>query len=84
MLMAMLGASATALAEEAWETALRLQLEAEKRCQLLVIISVRQIPVEGLDALEGRVRCTDNREYDFSRPRPHQKFNIQLCQPAVC
>lgn len=84
ILIACLGPCSIAHAQEAWETALKLQLEAEKKCELAVIISVRQIPVEGLNALEGRIRCTDNREFDFSRARPHQKFTIQLCQPAVC
>ncbi len=79
-----LGSSHPARAEEVWETALRLQLEAEKKCELAVIISVRQIPIGGLDGMEGRVRCVDTREFDFSQQRPHQKFTLQLCQPAVC
>ena len=83
VLIAML-VGASAMAEEPWESVLRLQLDTEKKCELALIISVRQIPVEGLDALEGRVRCTDTREFDFSRPRPHLKFNLQLCQPTVC
>lgn len=83
-LIAMLGIALPARAEEVWETALRLQLVAEKNCQLALIVSVRRIPVDGLDALEGRARCIDNREFDFSQPKQHQKFTLQLCQPAVC
>lgn len=71
-------------AQEAWEAALRLQLETEKKCQLQAFVSVRELPVEGLGGLEGRIRCGDGREFDFSRQKPHQKFDIHLCQPAVC
>lgn len=82
--LAMLVSGSPAMAEEPWQAVLRLQLGTEKKCELALIISVRQIPIEGLDALEGRVRCSDTREFDFSRPRPHMKFNLQLCQPTVC
>lgn len=78
------GASVLAADNDQWEALLRMQLETEKKCQFQRIVSMRQLPVPGLDALEGRVRCTDGREFDFSRPKPHQKFEIHLCAPAVC
>ena len=77
-------AGQTAHATETWEVALRLQLEVERRCQLDHLISVRQLPVEQLGGLEGRVRCKDGREFDFSRSKAHQKFDLRLCAPAVC
>ena len=78
------GASQSAVAQESWETTLRLQLETERKCQLQTFVSVRKFPIESLGALEGRVRCADGREFDFSRQKAHQKFELHLCQPAVC
>ena len=77
-------ANSCALAQEAWEATLKLQLETEKKCLLETYVSVRRLPIEALGGLEGRVRCIDGREFDFSRQRAHQKFQLHLCQPAVC
>lgn len=77
-------AIAAAWAQESWEATLKLQLQNEKSCIFQNFVSVRQLPVERLDALEGRLRCVDGREFDFSRQKAHQKFEIHLCQPAVC
>ena len=71
-------------ADDSWQAVLQLQLAAEKRCQLDHMISVRQLPVAQLGALEGRLRCKDGREFDFSRAKPHLKFELRLCAPAVC
>lgn len=79
-----LGSIAAAMAQDTWQTVLKLQLEDERRCQLQTFVSVRELPVEGLGGLEGRIRCADGREFDFSRQKAHQKFEIHLCQPAVC
>ena len=83
-LILFLSSTAAALADETWESTLRLQLEDEKRCQLQTFVSVRELPMESLGGLEGRVRCVDGREFDFSRQKSHQKFELRLCQPAVC
>ena len=71
-------------ADDSWQAVLRLQLEADQRCQLDHMISVRELPVAQLGALEGRLRCKDGREFDFSRVKPHLKFELRLCAPAVC
>jgi hypothetical protein len=78
------GPAVVAEAQEGWEATLKLQLDVEKKCQFERLVSVRQLPVEGLGGLEGRVRCHDGREFDFSRQKAHQKFEIRLCMPAVC
>ncbi|MDX2155782.1 MAG: hypothetical protein SFW09_04650 [Hyphomicrobiaceae bacterium] len=85
-LLAVVAASghAQSQSQSEWETVLRLQLADESKCEFLRIVSMRQLPVSGLDEIEGRVRCTDGREFDFSRQKAHQKFTIRLCQPAVC
>lgn len=78
-------APAAAAAEvETWQSVLKQVLAVEKKCQLHEIEWVREVPVGGHVGLEGRVRCADGREFDFTRPRPHMKFEVQLCQPTVC
>jgi hypothetical protein len=72
------------IADETWRTTLKLQLEAEKNCRLQTYVSVRELPAGVVGGIEGRVRCVDGREYDFTRQKAHQKFDIRLCQPAVC
>ena len=72
------GARASALA------LLRGQLEQGYSCDLAQVLAVREIPIGNDVGLEGRVRCTDTREYDFSRARSGQRFDIRLCQPTLC
>lgn len=71
-------------AAESWEVLLKSQLTEQQRCVLDKIISMRQIPIGAAVGLEGRIKCTDGREFDFKRDREHEKFTIRLCQPAVC
>lgn len=80
----MLAAASGAAAQEVWESVLKLQLETEQKCLLETYVSVRRLPIESLGAIEGRIRCIDGREFDFSRQRAHQKFELRICQPAVC
>jgi len=68
----------------AWQATLKLQLDDEKKCQLAAFVSVRELPAENVGGIEGRIRCLDGREFDFTRQKAHQKFDIRLCQPAVC
>lgn|SRR5512134_2217141 len=63
---------------------LRGQLEQGYNCDLAQILAMREIPIGNDTGVEGRVRCTDAREYDFSRSRAGQRFEIRLCQPTIC
>lgn len=69
---------------EAWKILLTHQLKEEKRCALGEILSVNEVRVGDRVGLVGRIRCTDAREFDFQRERENQRFDIRLCQPAVC
>ena len=60
------------------------QLKAEKNCDFKEVLTYHELPLGGEMALDGRASCHDGREYNFSRKRPHQKFDIQLCEPTVC
>jgi hypothetical protein len=67
-----------------WRIILEQQLMSEKTCQLHELLMFNELRIGDGIALEGRVSCIDGRMFDFSRPRPHQKFEIRLCEPAVC
>lgn len=84
MLLAVGAAPAAALAEEQWLVLLRSQIKDSHNCAIQHIVFVREIPVGKETTIEGRLRCIDGREYDFSRPRAHQKYEIRLCQPTIC
>lgn len=88
MALAALWLAAPGHAQEAgdasWLAVLRLQLRDNNHCQIDKVLFSRQIPLGADVGLEGRVACVDGREYDFSRQRPHEKFDIRLCQPTVC
>lgn len=71
-------------AGEPWALSLTAQLAAEKRCDVQVTYFVRELPVEGGIVYSGRVRCIDGREFDFSQPKPHLKFDLKACEPAAC
>lgn len=67
-----------------WTPILRQSLATEKNCSLTEILYFRELKLGDDLALEGRLRCVDGREFEFTRPRPHVKFSFALCQPAVC
>ena len=78
-----------AAAEEAkpapqWQSILAIQLSDTYKCDRDKILFFREVPVGDTQSTEGRVRCLDGREYDFSRDRGHEKFTVRLCQPTVC
>ena len=67
-----------------WRVVLTQQLRNEKNCNVNEVLFFNEMEIGEGVALEGRVSCIDGRMYDFSRPRVHQKFEIRLCEPAVC
>ncbi len=69
---------------EAWEILLTQQLKDQQRCTLGQILTVNEVRVGERVGLVGRIRCTDTREFDFQREQVNQRFEIRLCQPAVC
>lgn len=87
MAIALAAASHPAAAAEIDDRArivLSQQLKAEKNCDFKAIVTYHELPLGGEIALDGRASCIDGREYNFSRKRPHQKFDIELCEPTVC
>ena len=68
----------------AWEQLLTLQLEDEKKCVLSGTLFVREMPGPEGVTISGRAKCYDGREFDFSQQKPHMKFDIRACDPAVC
>jgi hypothetical protein len=67
-----------------WRILLAQQLRAEKTCDMLDVLAYNEMPLGDYISISGRVTCLDGREFDFSRKQPHQKFEINLCQPTVC
>jgi hypothetical protein len=70
--------------EGPWRLVLKAQLKQEKGCDLNEVLTYQEIPLGDDVAVQGKVSCIDNREFDFSRNRKHQKFRIELCEPTVC
>jgi hypothetical protein len=70
--------------EGPWRLVLKSQLKQEKGCDLNEVLIYQEIPLGDDVGVQGRVSCLDNREFDFSRTRKHQKFRIELCEPTVC
>jgi hypothetical protein len=73
-----------AVAMEPWERVLRDQLRRELGCRVIAIDHVRQLELAGVTVIDGHADCEDGRAYDFSRPKPHMRFELRVCQPAVC
>lgn len=67
-----------------WQGVLALQLKSEYHCDLDKILFHREVPVGDQMSTEGRIRCLDAREVDFTRNSRHEKFTLRLCQPTVC
>jgi hypothetical protein len=83
-LVAFAFAAPLAQSEESWVTLLKLQLADGYGCAVESLLYWRHVPTGHDNGTEGRVRCLDRREFNFTRPNEHTKFTIRLCQPAVC
>ena len=70
--------------EGPWRIVLQEQLKKEKGCDLKEVLMYQELPLGDETMIEGRVSCFDDRMFDFSRTRTHQKFRIELCEPVVC
>jgi hypothetical protein len=73
-----------ARAIEPWETVLREQMRHELGCNIVAIGNVRQLELAGEAVIDGHAECEDGRSYDFTRPKPHMRFDFRVCQPVVC
>jgi hypothetical protein len=67
-----------------WRILLQQQLKAEKSCDLLEVLTYNEMRLGDEIAIEARISCVDGREFDASRKRQHQKFELEICQPTVC
>ena len=71
-------------ADARWRLILKDQLKVEKNCDLLDVLTYSELKIGDEIAISGKISCVDGRQYDYSRQRPHQKFEVQLCEPSVC
>lgn len=71
-------------ADARWRLVLKDQLKVEKNCDLLDVLTYSELKIGDEIAISGKISCVDGRQYDYSRQRPHQKFEVQLCEPSVC
>ncbi|MBU1211011.1 MAG: hypothetical protein KJ587_07030 [Alphaproteobacteria bacterium] len=69
---------------DAQRTLLAQQLKEHYKCDLGAVLFSREIEVGGRKQLEGRIRCDDQREVDFTQAGANQKFQLKLCMPTVC
>lgn len=67
-----------------WSLLLRQQLQQDKGCTVVDILSSNEFKVGDETMLEGRVSCVDGRQFDFNRRQPHMKFEFRICDPVVC
>jgi hypothetical protein len=67
-----------------WRILLKDQVKSEKNCDLAEVLTYSELKIGDEIAISGRISCIDGRQYDYSRPRPHQKFELRLCEPSVC
>lgn len=71
-------------ADARWRVVLKDQVKADKNCDLAEVLTYSELKIGDDIAISGKLSCVDGREYDYSRPRPHQKFEFRLCEPSVC
>lgn len=71
-------------ADARWRTVLKDQVKSAKNCDLAEVLTYSELKIGDEIAISGKISCIDGREYDYSRPRPHQNFEFRLCEPSVC
>jgi hypothetical protein len=71
-------------ADSRWRVVMKDQVKADKNCDLAEVLTYSELKIGDEVAISGKISCVDGREYDYSRPRPHQKFEFRLCEPSVC
>jgi hypothetical protein len=81
-LAGMAGAQPTA--DEEWRKTLRQQLVDQYGCKLEQFVFERETPIDGRNVREGRIRCLDGREIDYSQSSILLRFELRLCSPTVC
>ena len=69
---------------EPWKVALSDQLAEEHGCILQEFLSLREFNLGEKLILEGRIRCLDEREFDYEKKEKHLRFEIKLCEPVYC
>ncbi len=71
-------------ADARWRLVLKDQVKADKNCDLADVLTYSELKIGEEVAISGKISCVDGRQYDYSRARPHQKFDFRLCEPSVC
>jgi hypothetical protein len=71
-------------ADSRWRTVLKDQVKSAKNCDLAEVLTYSELKIGDEIAISGKISCIDGRQYDYSRPRPHQNFEFRLCEPSVC
>ena len=67
-----------------WAPSLKAQLQAEKSCQFLYMLNVREFRFLDRDIVEARVYCDDGRIFDVTRRSPDMLFEIKECSLNTC
>lgn len=71
-------------ADARWRIVLKDQVKTAKNCDLSEVLTYSELKIGDEIAISGKISCVDGRQYDYSRPRPHQNFEFRLCEPSVC
>ena len=71
-------------ADARWRAILKDQVKTAKNCDLSEVLTYSELKIGDETAISGKISCVDGRQYDYSRPRPHQNFEFRLCEPSVC
>ncbi len=69
---------------QVWRLALNAQLQKDKRCRMDDLLASKSTELDGGVRVEGRVRCTDNREFKFVRNGSHETFEFKSCSGSQC